>query len=100
MSNFVVVTRHSALVDYLVETGLCPASIEVVSHANEETVAEKNVIGVLPLRLAAKAASITEVPLNIPPHLRGVELTLEQIRQYAGKPATYVVRQEFLVKGE
>jgi hypothetical protein len=93
MSEFIVVTRHPALVEYLVEAGYISASTEVVSHASEETVAGKHVFGVLPLRLAALAASITEVPLDLPPQLRGVELTIEQVRQYAGKPTTYVVKE-------
>lgn len=93
MSKSVIVTRHPALVEYLLGSGCIPDSVEVVSHASEETVAGKHVFGVLPLRLAAKAASITEIPLDLPPHLRGVELTVEQVRQYAGKPTTYVVKE-------
>ena len=94
--DHIVVTRHPALVEYLVEAGYISASTEVVSHACEETVAGKHVFGALPLRLAAKAASITEIPLDLPAHLRGVELTLEQVRQYAGKPTTYVVKEDYL----
>lgn len=36
-------------------------------------------------------ASFTEVPLDLPPELRGKELTLEAMRQYAGDPVTYKV---------
>ena len=91
----VVVTRHPALVAYLVEVGLVQEGVKVVTHATEDAVRRKHVIGVLPLRLAALAASITEVPLVLPPDLRGVELTLDQIRKYAGETATYaVIRKE------
>ena len=91
----VVVTRHPALVAYLVEVGLVQEGVKVVTHADSDTVRNKHVVGVLPLRLAALAAAITEVPLSLPPELRGIELTLEQIRKYAGETATYaVIRKE------
>ena len=108
-----VVTRHPALVDYLREEGIIPArrdefadylqnqgiipvsydEVEVISHATEDDVAGRDVIGVLPLRLAAEAKSITEVPMNVPPELRGQELTIDQIREYAGSATTYRVEQ-------
>ena len=90
----IVITRHPALVEYLVETGLVPADAPCISHAEAGNVGGKHVIGVLPLRLASLAASITEVPLDIPAELRGQELTIEQVRQYAGEPVRYFVRTE------
>ena len=90
-AEVVVVTRHSGLVWYLIEIGLISEGASVLSHATPDDVRGRHVIGVLPLRLAALAALVTEVPLDIPPELRGVELTLEQVRQYAGEPVTYIV---------
>ena len=90
----IVITRHPALVEYLVETGLVPADAPCISHAEASDVAGKHVIGVLPLRLAAMAQSITEIPLDIPAELRGQELTIEQVRRYAGEPVRYFVRTE------
>lgn len=87
----VVVTRHAALVEYLTELGVVPAGTEVVTHATAEQVRGRHVFGVLPLHLAAEAASVTEVPLNVPAELRGVELTLEQVRQFAGPLVEYKV---------
>lgn len=87
----VIVTRHAALVDYLVEKGLISDSDQVVAHADESTVRGKHVIGVLPLRLAAHAASITEIPLDLTPGDRGKELTLDRVREIAGAPVTYRV---------
>lgn len=87
----VVVTRHPALVEYLTELGVVRAGVKVVVHATTEQVRGRHVFGVLPLRLAAEAASVTEVPLNVPAELRGVELTLEQVRQFAGPLASYKV---------
>jgi len=88
----IIVTRHPALVEYLAESGIVPSDAPCVSHADASDVAGKHVIGVLPLRLAALAASVTEVPLDIPAELRGQELTVEQVRQYAGEPVRYVIR--------
>lgn len=87
----VVVTRHEALVEYLKEINLVSDGVEVISHATPEAVTGKDVIGVLPLRLVALAKSITEVPLALPAELRGCELTIEQVRKYAGEPVIYSV---------
>jgi hypothetical protein len=90
--EIVVVTRHPALVEYLIENGIIDQhKTTVVTHATVEQVKGKHVVGVLPLRLAAMAACITEVPLIVPPEMRGVELTVEDIRKFAGEPATYSV---------
>lgn len=87
----VVVTRHPALVELLRERGLINADARVIAHATPADVTGKHVIGVLPLRLAALARSVTEVPLNIPAELRGVELSLETLRGLAGPAEHYVV---------
>ena len=91
MENQVVVTRHPALVEYLREEGVIDETTEIIEHASPDDVRGRHVIGVLPHHLSAEAASVTEVPLNLPPELRGQELTVEQVRQYAGEPCTYVV---------
>lgn len=90
-SRPVVVTRHPALVEYLTELGVVPAGTEVVTHATAEQVRGRHVFGVLPLHLAAEARRVTEVPLYVPAELRGVELTLEQVRRFAGPLTSYVV---------
>lgn len=85
----VVVTRHPALVEYLREIGV---KIEkVIDRATPEEVRGRHVYGVLPLHLAAEARLVTTVPLDVPAELRGQELTLEQVRQFAGAPRTYEV---------
>ena len=86
-----VVTRHPGLVEYLRELGLATENTVVVSHATPENVAGKHVCGVLPHNLSCLTASFTEIPLNLPAELRGQELTVEQVRQYAGEPETYRV---------
>jgi putative CRISPR-associated protein (TIGR02620 family) len=94
MTDTVVVTRHKALVEFLIETKRIPAETPVLSHVTSKDVEDKHVIGVLPLHLAALAATVTEIPLDIPAELRGKELDLEQVRQFAGDPVKYSVRKE------
>ena len=91
MDNTIVVTRHPSLVQHLVELGRITTETPVIAHATEADVAGRHVIGVLPLRLAAHAASVTEVALNVPPELRGKELTLDDVRRYACATNTYTV---------
>jgi hypothetical protein len=52
---------------------------------------DRNVIGVLPIYLAAFCNSVTVLNLDIPPELRGVELNEEQIRKHMGELSTYKV---------
>ena len=87
----VVITRHQALVQYLIELELITAETPVISHASQEAVQGKDVIGVLPLSLACLARSITEIPLSLSPEDRGRELGIERIREIAGSPTTYTI---------
>ncbi len=87
----IVVTRHAALIEYLKEIGLATDETSVVSHATPDVVRVKNVLGVLPHSLSCLTATFTEVPLNLPPEMRGKELTIEDMREYSGDPVTYIV---------
>lgn len=87
----IIITRHPALLQLLEERGLVPAGTPVLAHATTADVEGRHVIGVLPLSLAVHAASVTEIPLALPPELRGRELGIGSLRQYAGDPVTYRV---------
>ena len=87
----IIVTRHAALIDYLIAEGHATADTPHVSHVKPEDVRGKHVIGVLPMHLAALAESITEIPLDIPADMRGKELTLADLGNYARPAVTYVV---------
>lgn len=89
--NAIIVTRHPALVQYLHETGIASPEATVISHATEEDIRGKDVIGVLPLRLAAIARTVTEIPLALEPEDRGKGLDIDRIREIAGEPVTYVI---------
>lgn len=78
-----IVTRHPGLVEYLRERGMIAADARIVSHASAKDVAGQHVCGVLPHNLSCLCERFTEVPLVIPAELRGAELSLEQVREYA-----------------
>ncbi len=90
MKDVIIVTRHPALVEVLAEdfgiTG------KVIAHACGSDLDGKDVVGVLPLYLAARARTITEVTVILPPELRGVELSAAQVRQNMTRLQTFVVR--------
>ena len=87
----IIVTRHEALLQYLLQEGIVKEGVKVVSHAAPDTITGKHVLGVLPHALSSMCASFTEVPLFLPPELRGKELTLAEVTEYAGEPVTYSV---------
>lgn len=86
----VIITRHKSLIAYLKEIELVSGQETVISgNATPDDVRGKHVIGVLPNFLAAQAACLTEIPLSVPQELRGQELSLEQVREFASHPVTY-----------
>lgn len=89
----IIVTRHKGLVEFLKEEKLVTDNVKVVLHATEEDVKNKHVIGVLPRALSCLTASFTEIPLEIPYRFRGTELSVNQIREFAGEPVTYSERR-------
>lgn len=93
MTNTIVITRHSSYVEYLLEIGLISeGNYSVVSHATPYDVADKNVVtSGLPNSLACLAQTVTTIPLWLPENLRGVELSVEQVREYAKPPETFRV---------
>ena len=94
----VVVTRHQALIEYLIELELITSETPVISHASPGEIQGKDVIGVLPLSLASLAKSITEIPLALSPEDRGRELSIERLREIAKEPRTYSVQAHQICK--
>lgn len=88
-----VVTRHPALLTLLTERGIATPGTPVVEHVVDASVLDgQHVAGVLPLTLAARCASVTEIPLTLRADQRGRELGLGELRAAAGEPTTYTVR--------
>lgn len=92
MTDVIVITRHQGLVDYLLEIGLITPDTPVISHASADDVRGRDVIGVLPLHLAALANTVIEIPLALTPEDRGKDLPVERVREIAGAPVTYQVK--------
>ena len=75
----ILVTRHPALVEWF---GIHHPELfftEILSHASEEDVRDQDVVGVLPMRLASCCGTFTELSLEVPAHLRGKELSVQDI---------------------
>ena len=89
MSNVVIVSRHAGQVEWLKERGITG---EIIPHATPEQVRGKDVVGNLPLHLAALANSVAAVNLpNLPADLRGQDLTPAQMDE-AGATHTFLRR--------
>lgn len=89
--NAILVTRHRGLAEHLHRAEPWTRGIPLLEHVTEEDVRNKHVVGVLPFSLASAASSVTEIGLDIPAALRGVELSAAQVATYARPLATYVV---------
>lgn len=89
-----IVTRHQGLVDYLLNEKVITGTEmpEMISHVADPAVLDgKRVLGVLPLSLAVRCASVTELVLDLPAELRGKELSVDQLREYSRGLKTYRV---------
>ena len=57
----------------------------------------RDLCGSVPLHHAAKAETVTVLPMKIPQHMRakrhGMGLSLDEMRRFAGKPEVYAVRR-------
>ena len=72
-----IVTRHPALVELLIERGIAAPGVQVLPHVEDPAVLRgKHVAGVLPLAYAAACASITTIDLALDASDRGKELSL------------------------
>lgn len=90
----IVVTKYPAMVAYLQEKGILTGDFQVFEHVKHHTeVQGRDVIGVIPNYLGCHARTVMEIPLILPPELRGTVLDLEQIRKYAKPAVTYVINR-------
>lgn len=91
IKNATVITRHASLTQYLMNIVLIDDTATVLEHASPADIQDKDVIGVLPHSLSVLTKTFTEVPLRLPSELRGKELSVSDLEQYAGEPVTYTV---------
>ena len=89
----ILVTRHPGFADWAAKKGL--SWDRHVRHATVEDVEGKNVLGVTPLWLAAKARTVTEVSVpDLPARLRGTELSAKQLDQLGAQLKKYKVEEK------
>lgn len=88
--NTIIVTRHAGLVEWLRRRGIVG---DVCEHARPTDVAGRDVIGILPMNLAALAASVTNVDMDIPADRRGTEFTADDMDKWGARLNRYKVEQ-------
>lgn len=87
----IIITRHAGMVAWLTQHGI---SGQVIAHATAADVHNQDVIGVLPLHLAALASSITTVDMPaLPPDKRGVDLDPDEMTAYGAVMRCYQVKE-------
>ena len=91
--GLLVVTRHKALVDLLREKGIISGDCDYMEHAGVDDVQGRDVVGNLPLHLAAHCHTITSVAMSVPLEMRGRELTLDELREVYRGVHTYRVEE-------
>lgn len=85
-----LITRHPAFTEYLKDLGFSWG--KEVAHASPGELSGKTVLtSGMPLHLGAKCKHIITVPLDIPADLRGQELNIEQVREYATEPKWFKI---------
>lgn len=93
--DVIIVSRHPGFVQYVKEQHWWAKDAEVVDHVDHHGIVQgKTVFGNLPLELAWHANDMMTLDLSgIPKHLRGKELTYEQIKQYQQGWHRYVIKR-------
>lgn len=95
-----IITRHPATVEYLKEVFSYDA--EIIIHADDNFFASlkenDTVIGILPAPLMTRVCKITNKPfyhfeINLPPELRGKELSLHDLAILSPKVKKYWIQE-------
>jgi putative CRISPR-associated protein (TIGR02620 family) len=90
--SILIVTRHAGLIEWLKRHGVGGDVIEVASPAD---VAGRDVIGVLPLHLAALARSVTTVDMpGLTLAQRGKDLSPDEMDAAGAMLHRYIVRED------
>lgn len=89
--RYLIVTRHTGAIEWLRRRGITG---DVVTHATADQVRGRHVVGVLPIFLAAYAASVTSIDVpNMPDNARGRELSADEMDAFGARLSRYVVRE-------
>ncbi len=91
MTNTVIITRHTGLVEWLKSTRPELADAPILDTATPADVQGKDVYGALPLHLAALAASVTVVEFTTAVVRGGMDLSADEMTAAGAKLRTFVV---------
>lgn len=86
----IIVSRHAGAVAWLRQRGIHG---RVIEHATIEQIAGQHIVGNLPLHLAAQTASVTAIEMDVPPEMRGIDLTPGQMDECGAVLRRYVVQE-------
>ena len=90
-NNNLIATKHEPVVHFLLNEGYVPEDTPVLKHVRAKDILGKDVWGYLPMRLAAKARSLTIITL--PPVKAGYNFSKEEVRACA-RLQRFVVNEE------
>jgi putative CRISPR-associated protein (TIGR02620 family) len=93
MNAPVIITRHGGLVEWLKATRPELADAPILDTATPADVEGKDVYGVLPLHLAALAASVTVVEFTAAVVRGGMDLTAKQMAEAGAALRTFRVME-------
>ena len=93
MRDVIIVSRHDATVRLLRKRFPRLGEVPVYTHVSTDTIDGKIVIGNLPLHLAARANVVYNVSIDVPPDLRGKELSEEDLERCNVRLEPYCVLQ-------
>lgn len=109
MPKTIIITRHNGLVAWLKDHGITgPVYAHVLpdgallapGQCCESDLDGAHVYGLLPMRLAARAAVYSEVDMQIPPDRRGGEHTPDEMDSWGAKLSNYKVIPLHVVESE
>lgn len=89
----IFVARHEGLQQYCREIGLIQDNTPCYEAVTVALIRNKDVVGILPLKLACLTNTYTMIPLGLKRSFNVSELSLEDIRQHAMPHKTYKITE-------
>lgn len=89
----ILITRHPDVIKLLKELKVIDSETTIIDHATAEDIKGKEVIGILPIDLAAHCSKVHSIIWNIPIEARGRDWTYEETKRYYSGIKTYIVRE-------
>ena len=95
----IIVSKHRAVRNVLIERGVVEPDTPWVPYAVPDVISGKRVFGILPLHLAQYAEAVVDIHLVLPQDKRrDVELTEDDVREFMRDEGNiFITRREGLV---